>query len=980
MTAQRLPHGGTDLDRTRQLRFSFDGRAYQGYAGDTLASALLANNVKITGRSFKYHRPRGLMAAGTEEPNALMRVGTGARIDVNVRATEIELYDGLVARAVNCWPNARFDVGAVSGLLSRFIPAGFYYKTMMWPSWHMFEGFIRRAAGLGRPSAEPDPDRYESHHVHCDVLVVGAGPAGLTAAAAAARGGARVILCEQDARIGGSILTENCTIDDQPGSKWIHDTVEELRSHPEVVIKTRTTAVGYFDHDSIALVERCGGELLSARTPRHRLWQVRARRVVFATGAIERPIVFPGNDRPGVMLASAVRHYLMRFAVSIGQRVVIFTNNDSAYSTALALLHVGAHIVAIIDSRQNPPPPVLAMVRDRAELLLGAVVIDTMGSPVLRRVRVRDRGGHIHELAADLLAVSGGFNPDIHLFSQSGGSLRWSERYSFFEPGVHAQQTTAVGSCGGILDLSTALNRAHATGERDAASTGFPAALTPAPRVGSVSREPFHIEPLWQVDAPGKAFVDFQNDVTLDDIELAVRENFVSVEHVKRYTTCGMAPDQGKTSNVNALALIGELTGRTPSQVGTTRYRFPYAPIPMGVLGGRARGELYSPRRRLPCHAWHESHGAVFEEYSGWLRPALYLRSSESAVTAREREVLAVRESVGLFDASPLGKIIVRGPDAALFLDRIYANRMSTLAVGRLRYGIMLNELGVLIDDGVTARLAADEFSVGTSSAGATRIADWLEEWRQCEWPDLRVIIAPVSNAVSVFTLSGPNARMVLAKCEPDFPIEPGDFPHMTYREGRLASIPARVMRVSFTGEVSFEVNVSSAHAAELWSHLIKVGTDYGLQPVGIDAWMVLRTEKGYLHVGADTDGTTSPNDVGWDPVHKRNDDFVGRRSLLRPDNLRADRLQFVGFEPIENAPLPIGSHVRGHTTAQPSDGYISSAAFSPTLRRWVALGMLRAGRARLGEVVSLLTPHGIIAARVSTPCSYDPQGTRINA
>lgn len=942
MSGSRLPSGG-DIDRTRPLRFTFDGRTLSGFAGDTLASALLANGVSIVGRSFKYHRPRGLLGAGVEEPNAIVQTGEGGFADPNLRATEVELYDGLIARAVNCWPSARFDVGAVLRPFERFLPAGFYYKTFMWPDWHWFEGRIRAAAGLGRISGKPDASRYETRYAHCDVLVVGGGHAGLAAAVEAATSGARVILCEQDSRFGGRLRWEGRQINGLSANAWTENAVATLRQLPETEILTRTTAVGYFDHNAVTLLERVTDHLgpnAPAQLPRQRLWQVRASRVILATGAIERPLVFPGNDRPGIMLASAVREYLGTYAVRAGGCALIFTNNDDAYRTAHALLDSQGKVAAVIDARRDPSREVVDAIRARGvPLLTGAVVVATHGRPRFAGATVRDDVGRQVTIEGDLLAMSGGVNPTVHLFSQSGGKLEWDAERAHFKPGRAAQATQVVGSAAGA----------------------------------GVS-----VAPLWRVPARGKAFVDFQNDVTADDIELAARENFVSVEHLKRYTTLGMAPDQGKTSNVNALALMAELTGCAPAQAGTTRYRFPFTPVSFGALRGSSHGELFRPLRRMPAHDWHVAHGAVLEEFGSWLRPAHYLRSGERVSDAERREALAVRTAAGLFDGSPLGKIEVKGPDAAEFLDRVYANTMSTLKVGRLRYGLMLNELGAVIDDGVTARIADDHFLVGTTGGGAERITAWLDEWLQCEWPDLQVVLAPLTTTLAVLTLSGPNSRAVLQAAGVDFPVSAAEFPHMSFRTGAVAGVPARVSRVSFTGEVSYEINVAVSQATLVWERLMDAGAAHGLSPVGIDAWMLLRTEKGYLHVGADTDGTTAPEDIGWGHVLRRDCDFIGRRSLTRPENLRTDRLQFVGLEPMDGGELPIGAHLRGENAAHASEGYITSAGFSPILNRWVALAMLRAGRTRHGETVSVVTPAGTKRARVAAPGAYDPQGARL--
>jgi sarcosine oxidase subunit alpha len=962
MSARRLPDGGL-IDRARRVAFTYEGRRLDGYAGDTLASALLANGVKVMGRSFKYHRPRGLLAAGAEEPNALMQVGTGARLETNLRATEVELAPGLEARPVNCWPSAAFDLGAVNGLFGRFLPAGFYYKTFMWPDWRLFEPFIRRAAGLGRAAALPDPDRYETRYAHCEVLVVGAGATGLSAALAAAQGGGRVMLVEQDPVLGGGLLDDPAVrVEALSGPDWVRRAEATLAGAPDVQVLTRTTAAGYFDHNGLALVERPAPDPLRPKAPRQRLWIVRARRVVLATGALERPLVFPGNDRPGVMLASAALRYLARFGVLAGERAVVFTNNDSAYATARAMAEHGA-AVTVVDSRAYPP----VAAPQGVTIVAGGQVVQTLGAPALSAVKVRDASGAVRRIPADLLAISGGWNPTIHLHCQSGGRPAWDAAIAAFRPGEPVQAEVSVGAAAGAFSLEAALAQGAAAG------AGRRPPPEAAPALG--------IEPLWRVEAPGKAFVDFQNDVTTGDIALSAREAFVSVEHLKRYTTLGMAPDQGKTSNVNALAIMAGLTGRAVAETGTTRFRFPYTPSSFGVVGGRARGALYRPLRRLAAHDRHVAAGAVFEEYGGWLRPAYYPRAGERPHAAEQREALAVRTAAGLFDGSPLGKIEVVGPDAAEFLDRIYANTLSTLKVGRARYGLMLNELGVVIDDGVTVRLAEDRFLVGTTGAGAATIAAWLEEWLQCEWLDLDVVVAPVTTAWAVATLSGPKARAVLEAAGVDIPVGAADFPHMTLREATVAGIPARILRASFTGEASFEINVASDRSAELWDALAKAGAPHGLQPVGIDAWMLLRTEKGYLHVGADTDGSTSAIDAGWPQVLKRKHDFIGRRSLTRPNDIRPDRLQFVGLEAVEGTEaLPIGAHLRRLGGDDGGEGYVTSTGFSPTLGRGVALGMIKAGRSRHGEVLEVVSDTGRgRRVRITAPGAYDPQGERLD-
>lgn len=971
----RLADGGL-IDRSRPLSFRFEGRDYTGYAGDTLASALLANGVRLVGRSFKYHRPRGLLAAGAEEPNALIQAGSGGRSSPNLRATEIRLHDGLESRAVNCWPNVRFDIGRVNDLMARFLVAGFYYKTFMWPSWHLYEGFIRKAAGLGRAADRPDPDRYESRFAHCDVLVVGSGPAGLAAARRAAATGARVILAEQDSRLGGQLLWDEGEIDGRSGIEWAAEQERALRALPDVRILPNTTVTGYFDHNALTMVEAVSGDDPAAPdgTPRYRHWDVRAGSVILATGAIERPLVFPGNDRPGVMLAGAVRHYIRRFGVRPGNRAVVFTNNDEAYRTATAFHGAGGQVAAIVDIRASIPEAMLAQAGALAiPVLRDAAVIGTRGRNALKGAIVRTGDGQRHKIACDLLAVSGGGNPAVHLFSQSGGTLGFDEGKLMFLPQTSVQKERSVGSAAGALTLSEALAGGHAAGA--AATTGQADAIQPP----AATREhpAATISPCWSVDAPGKAFVDLLNDVSKADIDLSARESFRSVEHLKRYTTLGMGTDQGKTSNINALAIMAQITGRGVAETGTTRYRFPYVPVALGAFAGRAHGELLRAQRLLPMHDWHISHGADMDDY-GWLRPAAYPRQGEDRHAACRREANAVRKAVGMFDGSPLGKIEVRGRDAARFLDFIYANSMSSLKIGKVRYGLMLSELGVIIDDGVCARLGEDHFLVGSSSAGAERIAEWLEEWLQCEFVDYDVLVAPVTTSWAVITLTGPQARAVLAAAGTDIDLDGTAFPHMSLREGHVMGVPARMFRVSYTGETSYEINVPTRAAPGLWDALYRIAARYGVEPIGIEAWNQLRLEKGYLHIGADTDGTSTPLNAGWQHVLNRKADFVGKRSLHLPVNQQPAPLQIVGLK--SGQPLPIGAHIiKGTGDARASDGFVTSSGTSVALNEPVALALIHGARDRMGETVTLEHLGRTMTAQICDPVRYDSEGSRLN-
>lgn len=910
---KRLATGGL-IDRSRTLTFTFNGERLTGHPGDTLASALLANGRCLVARSFKYHRPRGIVAAGVEEPNALVTIGTGASAIPNLKATEVPLTDGLVAASVNCWPGPRFDLRSVHQWAAPLLGAAFYYKTFIWPNWHVFEGPIRRAAGLGTAPEGSDPDRYIHQHLRCDVLVVGGGTAGLAAAAEAAASGQSVVLMEQDFALGGV------------AAGALGARVAALAALPNVRLFTRTTVFGYYDHGALAAVEQLSGD-----GPTQRLWKIRAGRVVLATGAIERPLGFAGNDRPGVMLASAMRVYLQRFGVLCGQRIVVATNNDSAAAVAIALRDAGAE-VTLVDAR-----PHAALIPD-IDMRAGTIIAGATGGRRVAGVRLATRDGrNAGHIRCDAVAMSGGWSPTLHLFSQSGGQLRYDANRAMFVAGDAVQPVSVGGGAAGF-DLSI-----------DVTAYASPS---------------------------GKAFVDFANDVLASDIGVAAQENYVSVEHLKRYTTLGMGVDQGKTSNVNGLMLLGERTARAPETVGTTRFRPPYTPVTLGAIAGPGVGAMYHPLRHLPAHDWHAAHGALFEEHGGWARPTVYPRQGEGWEQAVLREVRTVRASVGLFDSSSLGKIEVIGADAGTFLDRIYVGTASTLRIGSARYGLMLNEQGVIIDDGVFVRLADDHYLVHTTSGGADRIAAMMEEWRQCEWPSLDVAIVPVTLDWATWTLSGPAAALVLGHA--GTVIDLVSFPHMTWRIGTVAGLPARVLRASFTGEASYEISVAADHATALGEALALAGTADGLIPYGIEALMTMRIEKGFIHVGVDTDGTTLPGDVGMaGGIARKSSDFIGRRSLARADAVRPDRLQLVGLA--SDALLPVGAHIlAGDAVPGDSHGHVSSSAWSPSLDRPIALAMLRAGRSRLGETVTLYDMGRRFRAAVIAPGVYDPAGERL--
>ncbi len=994
----RLPEGGR-IDRDRALRFLFDGKRYTGFAGDTLASALLANDIHFIGRSFKYHRRRGILSAGSEEPNALMQLELGGRAEPNARATQVDLYEGLIASSQNCWPSLGFDIGAVNGLLSRIYPAGFYYKTFMWPPsfWMTYEKLIRRAAGLGRAPREPDPDRYERCWRHCEVLVVGAGPAGLAAALAAGRSGARVILADEQAEFGGSLLSRKGVVDGAAASEWLDAALAELGTLPEMLLLARTTAFGYHDHNHIGLIERLGDHrgLSDASVPRQRLWHVRAKQVVLATGAIERPLVFGDNDRPGIMLASAIETYVNRYAVAPGRRAVIVTGNDSAYGAALALVDAGS-AVTVVDLRTDPAGPMQEAARaQRIEILPGQSVGASHGGGRVASVEVapmtvdgRGLAGGARRIDCDLVGMSGGWSPAVHLYSQSGGKLRYDETLATFVPGPTRPGQHLAGAVRGSFGLGEALAEGFAAGAAAAEAAGFRAARAPVPIVEGSPAAP--TRPLWILPAAKpsgrgpKAFVDFQNDVAAADLRLAAREGYRSVEHLKRYTTTGMGTDQGKTSNINALAILSETLGAAIPEIGTTTFRPPYTPVTFGAFASRDLGDLLDPIRRTPTHGWAEKVGAPFENVGQWKRAWYFPRPDETMHQAVNREVKAARTSLGIVDASTLGKIDIQGPDAVKLLNWVYTNAWDTLAVGRARYGLMLDENGMVFDDGVTTRIGESHYHMTTTTGGAARVLAWMEEWLQCEWPQYRVFLTSVSEQWATIGIAGPNARNLLAELTEDIALDEESFPFMSMKEGHVAGIPARVFRISFTGELSYEINLPTSYGLALWQTLITAGEKYAITPYGTEAMHVLRAEKGYIIVGQDTDGTVTPGDLGMDwIVSKKKADFLGKRSLARPDTRREDRKQLVGLlthNPSEV--IPEGGQVVAERKPKPPMamlGHVTSSYYSANVGRSIALALIERGRTHIGQELLVAMPDRTIHVTVTDPRFFDIEGKRLN-
>jgi sarcosine oxidase subunit alpha len=994
----RAPSGGL-VNRACPINFRFDGRVLRGLAGDTLASALLANGVHLVGRSFKYHRPRGILSAGAEEPNALVRVMRGAGRDTpNLRATQIEIYEGLDAWSQNRFPSLRFDVGAVADHLAPLLPAGFYYKTFfgsprLWRD--LYEPLIRRAAGLGRAPVGADPDHYANRYAHCDVLVVGAGAAGLAAARAAAVSGARVILCDEQARMGGSLLAAPETaIEGFPAWAWVEETLKTLGGMERVTLLPRAQAFGCYADNFVGLVERVTDHLAAPDPdfPRERLWQVRAKQVVIAAGAIERPLVFADNDRPGVMLADAVRVYLARYGVRAGTDAAVFTAHDSAYRAALEMQAAGVRVALIGDVRARADG--IWAQRARAagiRVECATVPVGTRGALRVAAVQTgkigADGGVTAGEMvAADLVLMSGGWTPSVHLFSQSRGKLRFDAGLAAYVPGEAVRNFFSAGGCRGVFALDAALEDGAAAGEQAARAAGFfPSvhARMATARMLEMTGGMLGACPTFRDSARIRAFVDFQNDVTAKDILLATREGFLGVEHAKRYTTTGMATDQGKTSNMHALAIVAAAAGKTIAETGFSTFRPPYTPVTFGALAGYSRDALFDPVRVTPVHAELEAAGAVFEDVGAWKRARFFPRPGEDMHAAVRRECRTVREHVGVFDSSTLGKIEVVGPDAAVFLDRIYVNALAGLPVGRCRYALMLTKAGFVMDDGIVSRLAPDRFHVTTTTGGAAGVLAHMEDYRQTEWPSLKIWLTSTTEQWAVIAVQGPKSRDVLAPLCDDILFSPDAFPHMEVRMGHLRGIPMRLFRVSFTGELGYEVNVPADYGADAWRLIHDAAHQQGGCAYGTETMHVLRAEKGFFIVGQETDGTVIPDDLGFSGLGRTKRDFVGKRSLALPDMLAAGRRQLVGLL-TENPAVVLeeGAQITGMADPPPGTkalGHVTSAYGSETLGRSIALALLSDGRGRTGEKLFVPMPGGAVPVRVVLPVFFDPLGARMN-
>lgn len=1000
----RLPNSSR-INTSKIINFTFNGKPYQGFAGDSLASALLANGVNVVGRSFKYARPRGIVGHGVEEPNGIIQLGSGAGTVPNLKVTQIELYEGLEASSVNGWPSVNYDVMSWIGAFGRLMPPGFYYKTFMYPQklWMTYEHFIRKAAGLGKSPLEDDPDSYDTINQHCDVLVVGAGPSGLMAALEAGLTGARVIIADEQSEFGGTLLAYNEQFDGQPADDWLAAINSQLSSLRNVKCLTRSTVFGYYDHNFLTILERLTDHLgiTASSGPRQCMHRVRAKQVVLATGALERPLVFAHNDVPGVMQASSVSTYINRFSVAPGNKLVLATNNDNAYRTAIDWYNAGREVVAVVDSRYSPNGDLVKKAESMGiKIYDGHGLIEAKGGKRVKSALIAPLSidgteviGAVRQLACDLIATSGGWSAAIHLSSHTGAKPVWDEEIVSFRPGDSKQQECSVGACKGTFGLHDGLVEGAIGGARAAHCAGFGdgTVKTSLPNVMQVGERPQqalflvpHTKPTSR--APSQ-FVDFQLDVSASAIELAVLEGFESVEHVKRYTALGFGTDQGKLGNINGMAILANALGQTISETGTTIFRPSYTPTTFGAIAGRGIKELFDPERYTAMHRWHQEQGAKFEDVGQWKRPWYFPQGNETMQESVNRECLAVRNSVGILDASTLGKIDIQGPDAAEFITRMYTNSFLQLSPGRCRYGVMLKEDGMIFDDGVCACISDNHYLMFTTTGGAAGVLAWLELWQQTEWPELQVYFTSVTDHWATATISGPNARNVITKVCDDIDFSAENFGFMEWRDGNIADVAARVFRISFTGELSYEVNVSANYGYHVWEKLIEAGAEFNITPYGTETMHVLRAEKGFIIVGQDTDGSMTPADMNMDWVVGKNKSFsfIGERSLGRSDSVRANRKQLVGLKAIDPLTvLPEGSQiVNDPEQAIPMDmqGHVTSSYYSANMGHSIAMAVIKGGLDRMGDIVYCPSADGTnAAAQIVSHVFYDPTGERQNA
>ena len=989
------------IDETTRVSFKFDGKTYYGFKGDTLASALIANGIHLVARSFKYHRPRGIMTAGSEEPNAIVQInGNTAYTEPNVRATEIEIYDGLEASSQNCWPNVNFDIGAINNILSPLLPAGFYYKTFMWPAsfWEKYEYFIRKSAGLGKSPTKPDPDLYEHKYIHCDVLVIGGGISGIMAAKTAAENNHKTLLLDEKPHLGGTTIYQSSEfnkINNQYSSKWLENEISKLKNIKNLEIKTRTSVAAYHGYNFLLARENLTDHLpLNKKKDkiRQRLLKIRAKKVIAATGSIERPLIFNNNDRPGIILSSAIKKYSDYYGVVCGKENILFTNNDSAYETAISLFNKGIKINAIIDIREK----VNSEITNHAEkigikIYNSYTIVDTSGYRRIKEVSIMKLSkdgqsvtGSKIKIKCNCLGISGGWTPAVHLFTQSGGKLKFDNEDNVFIPSKYPSDQISIGSCNGEFDLNTIIKNFNQNIKN---FLGIDKTSFEDLKINStkeILKRNIWLLPSDKAIGKCKPFVDFQNDATAKDIKLALREGFRSIEHVKRYTTTGMGTDQGKLGNMHALGIISDTSGVKMSDLGTTTFRPPYTPLTFGTIVGRNVGEFFDIFRKTPMHDWHVDNNAEFENVGQWKRAWYYPKKGESMFDAVQRESKAARDGAGILDASTLGKIDIQGSDASEFLNRVYTNAWSKLAIGKCRYGLMLNEDGMVYDDGVTTRLDENHYIMTTTTGGAATVLGKLEDYLQTEWPELDVYLTSVTDHFATISVCGPNSKKIVKKVIPDLDLSDEEFPHMSFKNAKIDNIKCRVMRISFTGEQSYEINIQANFGKSVWEKCMEAGKEFNITPYGTETMHLLRAEKGFIIVGQDTDATLTPIDLQMDwIVSKKKYDFIGKRSLYRSDTIREDRKQLVGIvteDPREV--LEEGAQIVADVSKKPVEmlGHITSSYFSPNLNKSIALGVVKGGKNMLGKKLFIPMKNKIISVQVADPVFLDKENKRLNA
>jgi len=993
---------GEGINQTEKISFKFNGKTLFGYKGDSLASALLANGIHLIGRSFKYHRPRGILSSGSEEPNALVQIikdKDKAKTDPNVRATQIEIYEGLEAQSQNCWPNVKFDIGEINSIFSSILPAGFYYKTFMWPSklWRKYEYFIRKSAGLGKSPTEKDPDKYDHKYYHCDVLIVGGGPAGITAALMAAKSGNKILLVDEKPEFGKNLLSsskENIKINDLSPAEWIKVKRKELLNFKNIKTLNRTTVSAYHNYNYLIMMQSLTDHLSENEKKgkiRQRLWKVRAKKVILATGSIERPLVFDGNDRPGIMLSSAVKKYLNFYGVKCGNKIVIFTNNDSAYETAIELHNKNSKVQAIVDIREESSGDLPKKCNELGlKIYWKHTIVSSSGHTKVKNVSVmklsKDNSvviGKKINIKCDSVAMSGGWTPAVHLFTQSGGKLDFNNQNFCFYPKKTTQKQISIGSCNGTFKLADIINESNQKTSEFINQNVENKNKISEPKEGDL--ENIWLLPSNKALGKTKSFIDFQNDVTAKDIKLALREGYKSIEHVKRYTTTGMATDQGKIANMHALGIVAETTNTKMGDLGTTTFRPPYTPLTFGAIVGRNVNQFFDIIRRTPIHSWHKKNNAKFEDVGQWKRAWYYPIDNESMFDAVQRESKAARTKAGILDASTLGKIDIQGSDTSEFLNRVYTNAWNKLAIGKCRYGLMLNDDGMVYDDGVTTRLNENHYIMTTTTGGAATVMSKLEDFLQTEWPELKVYLTSVTDHFATVSVCGPHSKKILEKVTENIDYSDQNFPHMSFKEGSINKIKCRVMRISFTGELSYEINIQANYGQSVWEKCMNAGKEYGITPYGTEAMHLLRAEKGFIIAGQETDGTVTPIDLQMDwIVSKKKYDFIGKRSLYRSDTAREDRKHYVGLLTKDpNEILEEGAQIVAEVKNRPPMdmiGHITSSYYSPNLNKSIALAVVKNGKKLKGKKLFVPMANKTIEVTVSDPVFLDKEGTRLNA